>query len=109
MVCVASTPAVRLADRLTSAVGWAVLLSWLLIALIALAHRHVVGPLLILAGGAQALALVVLIPDVLAGFGWLSRARTRATRAVRPVHLMFVPGASATRRRFVTHLLRRRS
>lgn len=74
-VRVAVTPAVRLADTLTTIVGWSILCAW---TLIALAHRHVVGPLLILAGALASVALVVLIPDALFGSG--RRVWARVTR-----------------------------
>jgi hypothetical protein len=61
-VAVPLTPAIRLADWLTTIVGWSLLFSWLLIAL---EHRHPAGPILISAGGLELLALVVLIPDAL--------------------------------------------
>lgn len=67
--CLPSTPGVRLADALTALVGWLVLAAW---ALIALEHRHPAGPLLLAAGAAEALAALALVPDALAGMGWLS-------------------------------------
>jgi hypothetical protein len=52
-----------LADALTLLVGWILLATW---ALIALAHRHPAGPLLLLAGGIELLTLFALVPDALA-------------------------------------------
>ena len=66
--CLPTTPGVRIADALTITVGWLVLAAW---ALIAREHRHPAGPLLLAAGAMQALALLALIPDALAGLGWL--------------------------------------
>lgn len=57
-------PAVRLADALTLLVGWLLLTAWMLIAL---AHRHLAGPLLLLTGAIEMLALFALVPDALAG------------------------------------------
>jgi hypothetical protein len=74
------SPAVWVADELTGAVGWAVLASWLLIWL---EHRHIAGVILIIAGTLQTLALIVLIPDAVAGLGWLSRKRILDKRRVR--------------------------
>lgn len=76
--CLPMTPATRLADALTTGVGWLVLASWVLIAL---EHRHPAGPLLLGAGAMEALALLVRVPDALAGTGWLD-SRT----AVPPPH-----------------------
>ena len=104
-VCASTSPAVRFSDRLTTVVGWLVLVSWLLIGL---AHRHVVGPLLLLAGALEVIALVVLVPDVLAVMGWLPRDRVRSRGAVRPVPLFVVSGAPPVRSPFVTHSPRRR-
>jgi hypothetical protein len=61
--------AARLSGVLTRAVGWLVLASWVLIAL---EHRHPAGPLLLAAGAMQTLALLALVPDALAGAGWLT-------------------------------------
>ena len=69
---VTTLPAVRFADLLTIAIGWLLLLAWLLIALV---HRHVAAGLLIIAGALQAVAAIVLIPDAMAGLGWLSTER----------------------------------
>jgi hypothetical protein len=104
-VCASTSPAVRLSDRLTTVVGWSVLVSWLLIGL---AHRHVVGPLLMLAGVLEVIALVVLVPDVLAIMGWLPRDRIRSGSAVRPVPLFVVRGAPPVHSPFFIHPLRRR-
>jgi hypothetical protein len=67
--CLPTTPAVRLADLLTGAVGWLVLGAWVLIAL---EHRHAAGPLLLVAGAMQTLAFLALVPDALASAGWLT-------------------------------------
>jgi hypothetical protein len=69
---VASLPSVRFADLLTIAIACLLLLAWLSIAL---EHRHVAAGLLIVAGALQAMASVVLIPDAMAGLGWLSTER----------------------------------
>lgn len=69
---VPATPAVQLSDALVAIVGWLLAASWVLIAL---AHRHVVGPMLLLAGAFEVVALVVLIPEASAGPGWLARLR----------------------------------
>ena len=80
-------PAIRLADWLTTMVGWSLLLSWLLIAL---EHRHPAGPLLICAGGLELLALIVLIPDALLvrKSGPIDSAHPSTTAS----HLHLVPG-----------------
>ena len=67
--CLPATPAARLSDVLTGAVGWLVLGAWVLIAL---EHRHTAGPLLLVAGAMQALAFLALVPDALASAGWLT-------------------------------------
>ena len=77
--CLPATPAVRLADLLTGAVGWLVLGAWVLIAL---EHRHAAGPLLLVAGAMQTLAFLALVPDALASAGWLT-PRTLAPSAPR--------------------------
>ena len=64
--CLPTTPGIRLADALIMTVGWLVLTSWVLIAL---EHRHPAGPLLLAAGAMEALAVLALIPDALAGSG----------------------------------------
>ena len=58
------TPGVRFADVLTVLVGWLLLATW---TLIALAHRHPAGPLLLLSGAIELLTVVVLVPDAFAG------------------------------------------
>jgi hypothetical protein len=55
------TPGVHLADALTRFLGWLLLATWVLIAL---AHRHPAGPLLLLAGAIELLTLFLLVPDV---------------------------------------------
>jgi hypothetical protein len=100
-------PAVRLADALSTIVGWSVLIAWVLIAL---AHRHVVGPLLIIAGALASVALVVLLPDALLPPG--RRPWTRGTRQAQhthPDHLLVVRGDAPTHARHVAPHLRRRS
>jgi hypothetical protein len=87
-------PAVRLADALSTIVGWSALIAWILIAL---EHRHVVGPLLIVAGGLASVALVVLIPNALLAPG--RNAWTRVTRGAQhthPDHLLVVRGDAST-------------
>jgi len=59
-----ATPSVRLADALTVIVGWLLLVTWILIAL---EHRHPAGPLLLLAGALELLALFALVPDAFGG------------------------------------------
>ena len=77
----AHTPAVQVGDAVVALAGWLLAAAW---ALIALAHRHVVGPMLILAGALEVLALVVLIPEAAAGPGWLARLRhARGRRRAR--------------------------
>ena len=79
--CLPGTPALRIADALITAAGWLVLAAW---ALIALEHRHPAGPLLLAAGALEALALLALVPDALAGWGWLGPpAPDRPPRARR--------------------------
>lgn len=102
-------PSIRLADQLTAVLGWAILASW---ALIALEHRHVVGPLLVLAGALQVVAIVVLIPDALVRR--LSRASSRAAhRSERPhrkyfrialAHPAHSPQRTSVYRRLACHL-----
>jgi hypothetical protein len=55
---------VRVADGLSVLVGWILSASWILIAF---EHRHVAGPLLLLAGALELLALFAVVPDALAG------------------------------------------
>ena len=101
------TPAVRLADTLTTIVGWSLVGAW---TLIALAHRHAVGPLLILAGVLASLALVVLIPDALFTSGRRAWARvTRQADRTHPDHLIIVRGDAPTHARNVVPHSRRRS
>jgi hypothetical protein len=66
--CLPATPGVRLSDGLVALVGWLVLAAWVLIAF---THRHPAGPMLLAAGAAESLALLALVPDALAGLGWL--------------------------------------
>ena len=66
------TPGVRVADALTVLVGWLLLATW---TLIALAHRHPAGPLLLLAGAIELLTLFALVPDALAGSAPLADRR----------------------------------
>lgn len=66
--CLPATPGIRVSDALVAAVGWLLLTAWVLIAL---EHRHPAGPMLLAAGGIELLALLALVPDVLAGTGWL--------------------------------------
>jgi hypothetical protein len=66
------TPGVRFADALTVLVGWLLLATW---TLIALAHRHPAGPLLLLAGVVELLTLFALVPDAVAGYGPLADRR----------------------------------
>ena len=66
------TPAVRFADALAMLVGWLLLATW---TLIALAHRHPAGPLLLLTGAIELLALFALVPDAFAGRGPLVERR----------------------------------
>lgn len=72
----ATTPAVRLADRLTTVVGWCILASWVLIAR---EHRHIVGPLLIGAGILETVAFIVLIPRTMPRSRLLARMRRPAS------------------------------
>jgi hypothetical protein len=67
-----TTPGVRFADALTVLVGWLLLATW---TLIAFAHRHPAGPLLLLAGAIELLTLFALVPDALAGSGALADRR----------------------------------
>lgn len=99
--CPMPQPATRLADDLTFLTGLGILGALLLIAL---EHRHVVGPLLLLAGLVQLLAVIVLMPGAMASVGWLAEAEHRSgseprMRAVSPqVHrfitALFVSGLS---------------
>jgi hypothetical protein len=66
---VPATPAVRLADALIVLAGWLLLATW---TLIALAHRHPAGPLLLLTGAIEVLAFLALVPDALVGSGLLA-------------------------------------
>jgi hypothetical protein len=66
---VPATPAVRLADALIVLAGWFLLATW---TLIALAHRHPAGPLLLLTGAIEVLAFLALVPDALVGSGLLA-------------------------------------
>ena len=106
----ASTPAVRVADRLTTIVGWSVLASW---TLIALEHRHVAGPLLLLAGALECIGLVMLIPDALPHAAALALARawhaSHADSRVRATPLSVVRGGAPARSRTIVPHLRRRS
>lgn len=101
------TPAVRLADVLSTIVGWCVLAAWVLIAL---AHRHPAGPLLILTGALATLALLVLIPDALFLSGRRVWARvTRPAERTHPDRPFIVQGDAPTHSRYVVPHLRRRS
>ena len=106
-VRVGITPAVRLADALTNIVGWSILGAW---TLIALAHRHVVGPLLVVAGALASVALVVLIPDAVFTSGrrvW-PRVVRHAERA-HPEHLVIIRGDAPPHSLHVVPHPRRRS
>jgi hypothetical protein len=103
-------PSIRLADSITTVVGWSVLASWILIAL---EHRHVVGPLLLLGGALQSFAMLVLIPDAIAshssrGHSYLARVREVAHRKrlvfVRPGRPVHSPQRSSVYRRLACHL-----
>jgi hypothetical protein len=101
----ATVPAVRLADSLTTIVGWSLLLSWLLIAL---EHRHPVGPMLIAAGALETIAFVMLVPDALPDGRWrrtLGRRRERDDAA----HLKIVRGDAPPPARSAGHRNRRRA
>lgn len=101
-----ATPAVRLADRLVTLVGWLVLASWVLIAL---EHRHPAGPMLLFAGALEALALVVLVPDSLVASGWVrQRAPSTGEQTTRRKRFVLLRGGTK-RSPHVTHLLRRHS
>lgn len=104
--CLPTTPGVRLSDALVAVVGWLVLAAWVLIAF---AHRHPAGPMLLAAGAAESLALLALVPDAAAGLGWLtSRSSVDAGRTDRPDRLALVRDAThATPAR--SHELRRHS
>jgi hypothetical protein len=67
--CLPATPGVRVSDALVAVVGWLLLAAWVLIGL---EHRHPAGPMLLAAGVIEILALLALVPDVLAGTGWLA-------------------------------------
>jgi hypothetical protein len=102
-----ATPAVRLSHALVAIVGWLLAASWVLIAL---EHRHVVGPMLLLAGAFEVVALVVLIPEASAGPGWL--ARLRGVRAPKGRHSRWLPldrHAPAPHARAVAPVFRRSS
>jgi hypothetical protein len=101
--CLPATPGVRVSDGLVTVVGWLLVAAWVLIAL---EHRHPAGPMLLAAGGIEALALLALVPDVLAGNGWLAAESARG--ADRPGHLALVrDGAHAPHT--VSHSSRRHS
>jgi len=105
--CLPLSPAMWIADALTVLVGWLVLTSWVLIAF---EHRHPAGPLLLAAGAMETLALLALVPDAMAPWGWLvprpaepgrpsdRHARTITDRRGRARRLPFHP-----------HFFRRRS
>ena len=100
-------PSVRLADALSSIVGWSLLIAWVLIAL---AHRHVVGPLLIIAGALASVAFIVLLPDALLPPGRRGWTRvTRQTQHMHPDHLLIVRGGAPMHARYAVPHLRRRS
>jgi hypothetical protein len=82
-----------------------VLSSWVLIAL---EHRHVVGPLLILAGGIETIALIVLIPEALSPSA-LARARLMRGRGPVASPKLHVVHGDAERPTHGIPQLRRRS
>ena len=84
------------------------LASWMLIAL---EHRHPAGPLLLAAGAMEVLAFLALIPDALAGVGWLGpRAAPPELHAARGGHhLTLVDEDAPARPPFGSHLSRRHS
>ena len=63
-------PAIALADGLASVSAWSMLAFWVLVWL---EHRHVASAVLVFAGVLLVLACGVLIPDSLAGRGFLPR------------------------------------
>ena len=74
--CLPATPGVRVSDALVAVVGWLLLAAWVLIGL---EHRHPAGPMLLAAGAIEVLALLALVPDVLAGTGWLAPEPARTS------------------------------
>lgn len=60
--CLPLTPGMQISNTLGAVLGWILLASW---TLIAFAHRHPAGPLLLAAGAVELLALLALVPDAL--------------------------------------------
>lgn len=102
--CLPATPGVRVSDWLVVVVGWVLLAAWVLIAL---EHRHPAGPMLLAAGGTEVLALLALVPDVLAGTGWLGPSSPR--HAEKPGHLALMRDDAQAPGSGVSHYSRRHS
>ncbi len=70
-------PAIALADGLASVSAWSMLAFWVLVWL---EHRHVASGVLVFSGVLLLLACGVLIPDSLAGRGFLPRTMDRTAK-----------------------------
>lgn len=103
MRCLPATPGVRVSDALVAVVGWLLLTAW---TLIALEHRHPAGPMLLAAGGIEVLALLALVPDVLAGTGWLAPPPS-PRRADDDGHLALMRDDAQAKPTVVNHFSRR--
>lgn len=103
--CLPATPGVRVSDALVVVVGWLLVAAW---TLIALEHRHPAGPMLLAAGAIEVLALLALVPDVLAGTGWLAPPAS-ADRTDRAGHLALMRDDAHAPHGIVSHTSRRHS
>jgi len=103
--CLPATPGVRVSDALVAVVGWMLLAAW---TLMALEHRHPAGPMLLAAGGIELLALLALVPDALAGSGWIA-PRAPAGAGERSGHLALLRDDAHAPPSVVSHSSRRHS
>ena len=95
-----SSAGVRFADALTLLVGWLLLAAW---TLIALAHRHPTGPLLLLVGALELVTLLALVPDALSEIGPFAERRAHGDElagAVRAPTLVRYDAPRPPRRTF---------
>jgi hypothetical protein len=102
------TTAISTADALPIIVGWLLFVAWLLIAL---EHRHPAGPILIVAGGLETIALIVMIPEALLNrrLGVRRAGVHSHAHSTRPMHLSLVCGDAPAHPPHIRARIRRQS